>query len=369
MTERSDPSPAVPVYYPTLDGLRFIAFLLVFISHSKPAPDGLIAVVAEYGWVGVEVFFVISSFLFFRLLSAENAFRGRISVGRFYARRLLRLYPLMVGWPLLCLLLFGPAASDWEGRLLGIATFSDNVITWFKGYNYSVPFAPHLWTLSFEFQLYAIIPFVFVFSRRVSTRTFLLALGAIWLASFSARAVATLIEVGDLVIWVTPFLRMESVLIGFVIAAVSLPSRSAWLGVAMALVGAAFVFTGPDPEQTTWGAVFIYPAAALLSGGLLLVALHGRGVGRFLSWRPIRFLGKISFGLYVFHWFAQEAVNDNLVAVLGVSPDSPLIGDYALKAGLGFVVTVVLATLSYYLFEIWFLLAKDRLTVIKNRPV
>src|SRR4051794_10600592 len=85
------------LYLPQLDGLRFFAFLAVFIHHLS-APEPLRFLQAR-GWMGVDLFFVISAFLFFRLFNEEASVAGRIDVLRFYLRRMLRLYPLMVAFP------------------------------------------------------------------------------------------------------------------------------------------------------------------------------------------------------------------------------------------------------------------------------
>jgi peptidoglycan/LPS O-acetylase OafA/YrhL len=116
------------LYLPALDGLRFFAFLLVLIHHVPGAP-AIISTLEARGWVGVELFFAISSFLFFTLLDAEDRARGSINIPHFFVRRLLRLYPLMVAFPLFMLLSEGPLGWPAFGRFLGIAFFADNAIT------------------------------------------------------------------------------------------------------------------------------------------------------------------------------------------------------------------------------------------------
>ncbi|QKC86358.1 acyltransferase family protein [Mesorhizobium sp. NZP2077] len=87
------------------DGLRFLAFAMVFFFHFQaPSRYTALVMVQRRGWVGVEIFFALSSFLLFRLLEQEQARTGRISISQFFIRRLLRIYPLMVLFPLAMLL-------------------------------------------------------------------------------------------------------------------------------------------------------------------------------------------------------------------------------------------------------------------------
>jgi peptidoglycan/LPS O-acetylase OafA/YrhL len=134
------------LYIPALDGLRFVAFLFVLMSHFSDALP------ANRGWIGVEVFFVISSFLFFHLLNAEYRAIGRIDIFKFFARRMLRIYPLMMLYSLLMFFIFSPENLHSVFRLVGLALLADNFVTCVKGYNLVIPFAAHLWTLSYEFR-------------------------------------------------------------------------------------------------------------------------------------------------------------------------------------------------------------------------
>jgi peptidoglycan/LPS O-acetylase OafA/YrhL len=124
------------------------------------------------GWSGTVFRHFFVSFLL--PFQAENVKTGMIQVRKFYIRRLLRTYPLMIAFPA-TMLFFQWDRIDLQslGRLLGIALFADNLISWFKSYNKAVPFSDHLWTLSFEFQVYLVIPFAFLALVRVGIAKFI----------------------------------------------------------------------------------------------------------------------------------------------------------------------------------------------------
>jgi peptidoglycan/LPS O-acetylase OafA/YrhL len=114
-------------YLPAVDGLRFFAFLMVFLFHfEEPFELDAWQGFERVGWVGVEIFFVISGFLMFYLLEREWEATGKIRIGQFYLRRVLRIYPLMLTYPLLMLLIFGPQNGFAGAWFASIAAFTAN---------------------------------------------------------------------------------------------------------------------------------------------------------------------------------------------------------------------------------------------------
>jgi len=202
--------PPHPPYFPAVDGLRFVSFLLVFILHLDPKISAL-ALPGQYGWVGVEVFFAISSFLFFTLLDREFALFGKINILKFFYRRALRIYPLMFLFATLMLVL-GSGGGRAIARYIGIVTLSDNYMVAIDGFSFIIPFTGHLWTLSYEFQIYLLIPLAFLIYKALGRERFLVVVGGVWALSFAARAGFILLDAKHPLIWVTPFLRPESTL-------------------------------------------------------------------------------------------------------------------------------------------------------------
>ena len=199
------------IYIASLDGLRFFAFLLVLIHHLPRNGSAVLGVIHDRGWIGVEIFFVLSAYLLFDNFLEEHRRTGTIAIGRFYMRRVLRLYPLMAAFPVVMLVIYGSMTPMMIGRTLALLSWTDNFAVWVKGYS-AVPFTGHLWTLAYEFQIYLVLPVAFLLSR--TTKRFWLVLIGIWLIAEVARAALLLLGVSYLPIWVTPFLRPESTLLG-----------------------------------------------------------------------------------------------------------------------------------------------------------
>ncbi|WP_426954832.1 acyltransferase family protein [Muricoccus radiodurans] len=348
-----------------LDGLRLAAFLLVLVHHLPVAVDSAaLRSVQLRGWVGVELFFVLSAYLFFHHFRREWARTGGISLGRFWLRRLLRLYPLMIGFPLAAMLLWGhPGAEAWL-RLAGLALFADNVIAWFARYNGAIPDAPHLWTLSFEFQLYLVIPFAFLAFMRLGWRRFVLGLGAVWLFCTALRLVVAGLGAPHPVVWVTPFLRPDTVLVGMLLGTLvptdgrlRLPMPGLLAAGAAVLAAGAVFFQLPVLFEFA-GAASVYPVAALLCGGLLVLALGWAPLRGALAATPVAYLGRISFGLYVYHLLAVRLV---LLALPVPAGQFVGWGAYGLRFAATLGLTTAMAAASYHLLERPFLRLKDRL--------
>jgi peptidoglycan/LPS O-acetylase OafA/YrhL len=279
-------------YLPALDGLRFIAFLLVFVHHMVAPPTNAVMLFLKgHGWIGVEVFFAISGYLFFSLLTAEDKAHGRINIPHFYIRRLLRLYPLMVGFPLAMLIWQTPITGETVGRLLGIAFFSDNFLSWTKGYS-PIWATGQLWTLSYEFQIYLVIPIAVLLYKSMGPRAFAWLLLGIWGVCEGARLAFILSGQGS-AIWVTPFLRPESTLIGIALSLGLLRRRPPLVVTAAGIAGVVVLGLLPHVREISLWTLALYPACALICGAALWLAVHNRVVIKALSARWLVYLGKI----------------------------------------------------------------------------
>ncbi len=353
-------APVGRVYLAPLDGLRFVAFMFVLLSHVSP-PDSI----AGHGWVGVDLFFVISSFLFFTLFQVEYQRTGRIALVDFFIRRLLRVYPLMILAPLVFMAVMHgsyDAAAAWS-EFLTIATFGDNILgnPWFRR---AIPFASHLWTLSFEYQFYLVLPAFFYACVWLGRSKALCLLLVVWLACVLLRAHYAYAP--HPTIYFNPILRPDSVLLGMALALiVKEVSDHLWIAAACLIASAIALIWLPSIFVSGPGNVALYAAAALFAGSCLWLALKAPWAAAFLSTKPMVYLGKRSFGLYVFHLAASYFVSTALM---------PLIGGNAGARGLYFLlltllVATIMAVVSYRFIERPFLIMKDKRAVVLSRPI
>jgi cell division protein ZapE len=237
----------------------------------------------------------------FHLLSAEYDKTGRINIAWFYIRRLLRIYPLMMLFPLAMLLIFG--ATDRFGwlRLAGLGLFLDNIVSWFRGYN-SIRFSNHLWTLSYEFQFYLFLPIVFLVYNRLGQRAFWSphppsSYIAFWCACFLFwRRPAS-----DHLVHTVP--ETESLLAGMCLVVLR-PAWKWWWSALVAVLGVILFANLPLPWESAWSSAISYPVIGLTCGAILDVSLRSNMLSKALSIRPLVVLGRISFGLYVYHLLA-----------------------------------------------------------------
>lgn len=351
-------------YVPQLDALRFFAFLLVFARHSFPDSPityvargldpffaELVARLVQACGFGVDLFFLLSSYLITSLLVREWTARGRIDIPRFLARRSLRIWPLyftfvaVAGFVLPRYFGFIPPVEP--DHVIGLWTFLHNWAIAIHGNSSANPTIV-LWSVSIEEQFYLCWPLaVATLGVRRVTR---LALGLIAISILS-RATLPLLFSSSHIDCVTTT-RLDPIALGAIIAV-----RQEALGRIPSLVwltGAALGFL-----LTLWvlplGHGISIPAAALTCGCVVLWFLTLRP--RLLRAPVLLYLGKISYGLYVFH---QLAIFCGPQIVMH-QPGFRILSS--------FVLTVLLAMLSYRYLESPFLRLKDRFAVIRTRPV
>ena len=309
MPDRVSETAAKSYFRPDIEGLRAIAIGAVLLFHAGVSW-------AEGGFIGVDVFFVISGFLITGLLVREWNGHGRIDLLVFYARRFRRLLPaallaivvtLVASWFVLSELRFPGVADDAAAAALYISNirFAVNAIDYLGAEVAPSPLL-HYWSLSVEEQFYLFWPLIVLVSLR------LLGLGRLWV-------VVGLLVVGSLalsLLWTD---------IAAPWAFFSLPTRAWQLGVgALIAVGILRLPERTPPwlaNATTWlGLVIItagvlvigkqtpYPGTAALIpvvGTTLMIAgmTHTPGLpARLLSTRFPRWIGRISYSLYLWHW-------------------------------------------------------------------
>jgi peptidoglycan/LPS O-acetylase OafA/YrhL len=356
--ERQQPRPERPAHPPAhrfrgdVEGLRAVAVGLVLLDHALGWPSG--------GFIGVDVFFVISGFLITGLLLRERERTGRISFRAFYVRRARRLLPAAVAT------LAATSLMAWLLFLGGRfqATLTDTVWALLFGANlhfaqlgtdyFQQTAAPspvqHFWSLAVEEQFYLVWPVLVLLvagaASRRSLRTGRLLLGAavlaVVVASFlwSVHASAT----SPTTAYFSTFTRAWELGAGALVAVAAtglhrlpgpLRAALAWAGLAGILVSAA-VITSADPFPGSVAALPVVSTALLVAFG---DAPGGPGVRWVLGSAPARFLGRISYSLYLWHW----PVVVFTAAVLGSGSTT--------TAVVAILLSLVLATVSWAVVE------------------
>lgn len=361
-------------HYSSLDGLRGIAFLLVFFHHygltthsTRPLIFAL-AWLAGGGWVGVDLFFVLSGFLITGILLDTCA--NRYYFRNFYVRRVLRIFPLFYG-VLLVLLLATPILHlHWRLGHLAYFFYLGNVAGHVDpSLNLVLPAVnlTHTWSLAVEEQFYLVWPLVvlLVQDRR---RLLKVCFGLIGFGLL-LRAVLLVAVPGAALEWSYGELptHADGLLCGAILAILirscdrqAMIRQSRWILVAAAasLTGLV-VFNGNLGYHTRSMTVFVYPFLAIIFACILLRALQPGtlydGLGNL---RILRFFGRYSYGMYIYHQILSPYTGRYL-GTLQRLLHSILWGGLA-YVGLVLCGTTVVSVLSYEFYESKFLKLKSR---------
>ena len=296
-------------YRPEIDGLRAIAVAAVILFHAGFALFG-------GGFVGVDVFFVISGFLITSII-VEELKTGRFSVVRFYERRARRILPALFTVMAACVpfaysLLSPDDLKDFAQSLAAICLFASNVLFWGESgyFDTQAELKPllHTWSLAVEEQFYVVFPLLLLAVWRLGRKFLLALIGVIAVVSL-VTSVDEVRNFPSAAFYLLPS-RAWQLLVGALASlvadrwpsaalrqpAVRLASEAfGWGGMAM-IVMALFLFD----EQTPFPGL----NAALPTVGTVLVLLGASdrtSVGRMLAWRPLVGLGLISYSAYLWH--------------------------------------------------------------------
>jgi peptidoglycan/LPS O-acetylase OafA/YrhL len=335
-----------------LDGLRAIAVAAVMAFHTG-------AGWAVGGFLGVDVFFVLSGFLITVLLVKEWQRRGTVSLRRFYARRALRLLPAVA---LLCafLLIVGPVGTGAAARN-ALWKAVAGTLFYFQNWQQAFHLIPilqltdHTWSLAIEEQFYLVWPALLIGAMFLARRRGRHPLRAALALALVLAAVSALLKIvmwsgagSQARIYYGTDTRADSLLIG---AALAIAYAGGWLErarrqlpmlapVAMLIIIVTFGFAHDNSSRLyqDGGLTAFALVCGVLIGGLVL-APAGL-LGRVLAVAPLVWLGRISYGLYLWHWPVFRYLHE---ARLGLSWGPTQLVRIA--------VTLAAATISYYLLE------------------
>ena len=371
----------IPLHLPALDGVRGLAIVLVLCHNLQilEGPPGLVGRVLELafdlGWVGVQLFFVLSGFLITRILlqtqDAPNYYQA------FFGRRLLRIFPLYyatLAVAFIVLPALGAMPARWE------ADRPQQLWLWLYASNWTAPYGlaghafPHFWSLAVEEQFYLLWPLLV---HRRSAAQVLRWCGVIAVAILGVRIGMLAAGMGADPVYSFTVTRLDALAIGGAAAAwLQLPGADAQavalrrrLAVGALVLGAiGFVATHGYPRTSVLGQTLGYSVLAVVFALLVVAAAAGDAVGegggtrgwtRALGAAPLRMLGRYSYAMYVFHKPLHDLLGKPLLQSLGLYEHaSPAVATGYIVVGT--VVTLVLAMVSYHLFEKHFLGLKGR---------
>jgi peptidoglycan/LPS O-acetylase OafA/YrhL len=291
-------------YRADIDGLRAVAVLSVLFYHAGlPGFSG--------GFVGVDIFFVISGYLITSIIIKEID-AGHFSVARFYERRIRRIFPAL--FPVLAFVvvvsayLFDAAAFDDLGKSVVATTlFSSNMLFWYQAGYFSAPSMQkpllHTWSLAVEEQFYIFYPLALVVISRYLKKRYVFWLLIAAFLSFGASVYSVLYH-RDAAFYFVPT-RAWELLAGALLVFDLLPHpEKKWQTSLLSLTGFALivssvvVYTEATPFPGFSAALPVFGAVMIIHAG----NREGAYVNNMLAVRPMVFVGLVSYSLYLWHW-------------------------------------------------------------------
>jgi peptidoglycan/LPS O-acetylase OafA/YrhL len=358
------------VYVPALDGLRALSIALVVGEHSalEPYPP------FRLGYFGVDVFFVLSGYLITSLLRGEQRATGGLVLKKFYARRFLRIVPALWAWAAVLLV----TRVDPPASVLWSVLWISNVVL-AAGAMPSTGGAPVSWSLSIEEQFYALWP---PLGKRLKPAAWAGVAAAVIVAITVWRAVLVSRGVtGFPLLSARPDAHLDVILWGCLAALVEETGAYArvrefvrarrntvLLGLAAAAVGTYALAAVSDRNVGYFG--FTLVAVLTAAFILWLRAAPGAPLTKLLSLAPVVFVGRISYGIYLWHrpavyWLydpARAPVSAALAGWPGAVRDAVL--------AVWFVGAILLwSSVSWFVIERPFLRLKERFEVLGERRI
>ncbi len=363
-------------YRPELDILRFCAFLGVYAVHAVSIPQRTLTdhhiptligeamtSLVRAGSYGVDLFFVLSAYLITELLEREKTATRTISLKSFYIRRILRIWPLYYFFLALAAAVpfLNPGREFGSPQVLLFAVFLGNWSFYFLGWAGYV--AIPLWSLSVEEQFYLFWP---PLMKRLPRRGLIaVAIGLIVIANLS-RYLALWRHDGTRHIWTSTFAHLDSIGAGVLVSMWlkgKTPNLHVATRIAMLLAAvAAFAVRGhsvglePADRLYPWETIIQYPLVVVACAATLVAFL-----GMPVRAPALVYLGRISYGLYVYH-LTCIFITDRLLR------GDPGILHASLRIVISLGMTIAISALSYAFLEKPFLRIKRRFTIIESRP-
>ncbi len=313
--ERVQTPPRTLGWHPALDGVRGIAIICVVLAHAFiVAPDIVVTPVlsrlSASGFLGVDIFFVLSGFLITALLVSESDQRGRVSLRRFYLRRAARLLPalyvfLAAVWTTGLVTDFRATTAEFQRRtILAALTYTSNIFA--ERHAEMVGDLGHMWSLAFEEKFYVVWPILLtIIIAWRWTRAHPEFIVAAAIAAVAINRGFVFAERGWYIAYLGSLTRIDGLLVGALAALVwrrgAVPTRllpTAGTVAAGGLIVGLFTLRG-DTALTFYGGLLVFN----LCVAVVIVALTEStwSAKRLFEWRPLSTLGRVSYGTYLWH--------------------------------------------------------------------
>jgi peptidoglycan/LPS O-acetylase OafA/YrhL len=290
-------------YRPDIDGLRAVAVLSVLAFHIGLSRT-------PGGFVGVDVFFVISGYLISSIIFSEIA-GSRFSVVRFYERRIRRILPAYFAMAAVfsvfaAIYLLPTELVEYGKSTLAATAYVSNLYFRFHSGYFDAPLSQpllHTWSLAVEEQFYILFPLFLVLVRRFFPQRLRGSVVVLFFASLLASAIV--VAQNRAAAFYMPYTRAWELLLGTMLAIrIFPPMRSSWLRNVATFAGIGMIAFSVlrYTENTTFPG---FSALVPCVGSALIIGAGEAGpslVGSVLSWRPFVFIGLISYSLYLWHW-------------------------------------------------------------------
>jgi peptidoglycan/LPS O-acetylase OafA/YrhL len=337
---------------------------MVIACHSALGPPGLTWAqnatlrLASLGWAGVDLFFVLSGFLITGILM--DARDSPHPLRNFYTRRVLRIVPVYVAFLLFSIWvapLVGSSsvaeAAQLHGTQMWYWTYSQNILIALQNWSGSAYPTQHLWSLAVEEQFYLLWPFAALLMSPAGLRRTAVAC----IVAAEACRIAFLLHVSyGPVNYVLLPMRMDTLAAGAFLACIyrdppswerMLRARSALTLIALLLLLANLLYRHTIDNQAAFEQAIVYPALVMI--GTVVVATAATG-SAWMSNRALRFIARISYGMYVWHLVVRRLILAK-VSLPDASSAHGFWSYYALVAFGTLGGTIVVALVSWYAIE------------------
>ena len=354
-------------YIPALDGVRGAAILLVILFHCLEGSIYPISILSKIGWVGVDLFFVLSGFLITGILIDTKGKKNFILT--FFFKRILRIFPLYY----LSLLIFftvilipNVTSTNYYlnighfDNIFYFLTYTQNILFSFKGWGVT-DILNHFWSLAIEEQFYLFWPLVVMFfsNKRIILISFLLIFTSLIIRNF---------YVDNPFSYVFTLSRMDALSIGSISAIlirknIYLINKYIHYIFVISLSTLFFIILITHSLKIT-NIHFIrygYTVFDILFASLIILTFDTKKIGKITCWifniKFLRFLGKYSYGIYVYHWLLYRGLYMSFESYYSL-PKVFILPFLAL--------VLLISMLSYHYYEMFFLKYKNRINENTN---